>query len=204
MKHFLFFLALALILFSCASKESRPTKTEVTDSVAVVKDNADAGGRSMTTSTGRQISVIEEHPIGMSLSDIKVAGAGMGDTLLFKDADPVSDVLKGDLDKDGFDEVYIITTTAGSGSYGKVIGLASVRDSVLRPIICPAFDDQAKPMEGYMGGDRFAIEGAALVRTFPLQKMTDKTTGTSAGKDTTMRYSLMRKGSNFLLLEGKR
>jgi hypothetical protein len=192
--------SLFVLLFSCKGKESSQAKTETSDSVTVVTDSMASGGRSVTTATGRQIIVIEEHPIGMSLSDIKVAGAGMGDTLLFKDADPVSDVLKGDLDKDGFDEVYIITTTAGSGSYGKVIGLASLKDSALQVISIPAFDDQAKPMEGYMGGDLFSIQGTELVRTFTLMKVD----GTKAAENTSISYSLIKKGTNFLLLEGKR
>jgi len=202
MKQILFSL-LVITLFSCASKKNTEDKTQVMDSVTVVTDTMATAGRSVTTSTGKEIRIMEEHPIGMSLSDIRVVGAGMGDTVTFKDADPVADVLKGDLDKDGFDEVYIITSSAGSGSYGKVIGLASVRDSLLQVINIPAFADQAKSYDGYMGGDRFSIQGAELVRTFPLRKG-EEAKATAAAADTSVRYGLVRKGSNYLLLEGKR
>ena len=40
----------------------------------------------------------------------------------FADRYPISDVFVADLDGNGFDEIYIIITSAGSGSYGTVMG----------------------------------------------------------------------------------
>lgn len=197
---YVLFPSLALLLFSCDNPDQDGTKADAMDTTTVSVSSTGTGGKHVNTSTGKKINVLEEHPIGMSLSDIKVFGEGMGDTVKFKDADPVKDVLHGDLDKDGFDEVYIVTATAGSGSYGKVIGLASIGDSAFLPVNFPAMEQDAKQYDGYMGGDIFSIEGDALVRTFPLYKLEDNNLKPTGGS-TTVRYGLIRKGNKFLLLE---
>lgn len=195
--------SIALILFSCNGDTKDASASGLSDTAVVAGPEQGSGGRYVNTSTGKKIEVIEEHPIGMSLSDIKVVGAGMGDTVKFKDADPVRDLLRGDLDKDGFDEIYIVTSTAGSGNYARVIGLASVGDSAFQPINFPAFDQNAKQYEGYMGGDSIMIEGDALVRKFPLYKQEDNNLKPTGGS-TTVKYGLIKKGNKFLLLEKDR
>jgi hypothetical protein len=76
------------------------------------------------TKTGKTIIISETHPVGRSLSTIEISTKGFehnyADT--FEDKDPISDVFVADLDGNGFDEIYIITTSAGSGSYGTVLG----------------------------------------------------------------------------------
>jgi heat shock protein HslJ len=87
---------------------------------------------------------------------------------VFQDRDPISDVFTADLDGNGFDEIYIITTAAGSGSYGTILGFASNKDKSLSMIHFPDVREGDETFEGYMGHDTFTIEGRKLVRIFPI------------------------------------
>ena len=92
---------------------------------------------------------------------------------IYQDRDPISHVLLADLDGNGFDEIYIITTSAGSGSYGTVLGFASNKDKSLSMINFPGIQKGDEDFEGYMGHDTFKIEDQKLIRTFPIYKKSD-------------------------------
>ena len=64
------------------------------------------------TKTGKTITVLETQSVGQSLSTIKISTSGFEHNFHkeYKDRDPVSDVFMADLDDNGFDEIYIITT----------------------------------------------------------------------------------------------
>jgi hypothetical protein len=134
------------------------------------------------THTGKTIVVAESHPQGQSLSNISVAFAGnAASEMKFTDTDPISKVLVGDLDANGFDEIYIITTSAGSGSYGNVIGLASLSDKSLSPITVPVVEEKdmkaGGQFEGYLGHDEFEIVENSLARRFPIKAANATTRG---------------------------
>ena len=114
--------------------------------------------------------VWETHPIGQSLSTIEIRTKDFEHnyTEIYEDRDPISNVFVADLDNNGFDEIYIITTSAGSGSYGTVLGFASNKDKSLSMINFPEIRKGDENFEGYMGHDTFKIEGQKLVRTFPI------------------------------------
>jgi hypothetical protein len=91
----------------------------------------------------------------------------------FNDVDPINKVLVGDLDANGFDEVYVITIAAGSGSYGNVYGVASNKDKSVSYITIPKVteEDMKKggKFEGYEGHDEFEIVENSLARRFPIK-----------------------------------
>ena len=105
------------------------------------------------TSTGKKIFVTEKHPNGLSLSTIEIRSSGFDYNLdqTIEDSDPIKEVIITDLDNNGFDELYIITVSSGSGSYGNVLAFASNRDKSLSRINFPEFQEGAKIFEGYMG-----------------------------------------------------
>ena len=121
------------------------------------------------TKTGKTIIISETHPAGRSLSTIEVRTEGFEHNFgeIFEDRDPISDVFVTDLDGNGFDEIYIITTSAGSGSYGTVLGFASNKDKSLSMIHFPEVRKGDEYFDGYMGHDSFKIEGEKLVSIFP-------------------------------------
>ncbi|MGD9041873.1 MAG: hypothetical protein PVH82_19685, partial [Desulfobacteraceae bacterium] len=99
-----------------------------------------------------------------------------------EDRDPISDVFVADLDGNGFDEIYIITTSAGSGSYGTVLGFASNKDKSLSMINFPEMRKGDDYFEGYMGHDTFKIEDQRLVRIFPIYNKGDTNENPTVGR----------------------
>ena len=126
--------------------------------------------KTFKTRTGKTITVSETHPIAQSLSNIEITTLDFEHNYaeVFEDRDPISKVLLADLDHNGFDEIYIITTSAGSGSYGNVLGLASNKDKSLSMIHFPEMPEGNDNFKGYMGHDSFEIMDQKLVRTFPI------------------------------------
>ena len=130
--------------------------------------------REIKTHTGKVITITETHPQGASLSNISVAFTGTtGSAVTYTDVDPINKVLLGDLDANGFDEIYIVTINAGSGSYGNVIGVASNKDKSLSMITFPEVGEKdlkkGGNFEGYQGHDEFEIVENSLSRRFPIK-----------------------------------
>jgi len=122
------------------------------------------------TTTGKTIIISETHPTGQSLSNIEIITKDFEYNYpeIYPDRDPISEVFVADLDGNGFDEIYIITTSAGSGSYGTVLGFASNKDKSLSMVNLPGIQEGDKNFEGYMGHDTFKIEDQKFVRIFPI------------------------------------
>ena len=163
------------ILGSCGQSSKKVTVQEIQGSPAVAKDTSSNASKVYKTKTGKTIIITETHPVGQSLSTIKISTEGFEHNYLeiYEDRDPISDVLIADLDSNGFDEIYIIMTSAGTGSYGTVLGLASNKDKSLSMINFPEIQEGDRNFEGYMGHDTFRIEDRTLVRIFPIYKKGD-------------------------------
>jgi hypothetical protein len=87
-----------------------------------------------------------------------------------------------DLNADGWPEIYVYVTSAGSGSYGTVVGYAVNRGKSVTPIYFPDLADDPVASKGYMGHDEFSIIEATLARRFPLYKVADSNGTPSGGK----------------------
>jgi len=75
-----------------------------------------------------------------------------------------------DLDGNGWPEIYVFVTSAGSGSYGSLVGYAVNNGKSMSDIHLPDLAESPKAAAGYMGHDVFAIEGNRLVRSFPVYR----------------------------------
>jgi hypothetical protein len=135
------------------------------------------------TKTGKTIIISETHPTGQSLSTIEITTKGFEHNFqaVYEDKDPISDVFVTDLDANGYDEIYIITTSAGSGSYGTVLGFASNKDKSLSMINFPEIQKVDGNFEGYMGHDTFKIKDKKLVRIFPIYNEGDTNQNPTGG-----------------------
>ncbi len=163
----------AVVFIAC---ENKPTSTENTAAADSTKTDSLPLPRvwELKMQTGKVVIVNETHPKGASLSDVKVyfkedsTGA-----LTFTDVDPISSAITGDLDKNGFDELYLITTGAGSGSYGNILGISSNRDKSISYVFVPEMDPNdklpGKLFDGYEGHDQYAFENGTLIRRFPFK-----------------------------------
>lgn len=82
------------------------------------------------THTGKTF-VITEDEISASLSNISVIGNGFGNfttPVILGETDPLENAFIADLDADGFDELYLVTRSVGSGSYATLFAIASISD----------------------------------------------------------------------------
>jgi len=142
-----------------------------------------ANQKEYKTNTGKIFSITEKHPYGQSLSTIEIKSSGFEYNLdeSVEESDPIKEIVITDLDNNGFDELYIITASSGSGSYGGVLAFASNRDLSLSGINFPEIRAGDNLFKGYMGHDSFSIINQKLLRVFPLYLATDKQNAPTGG-----------------------
>ncbi|MEZ5503430.1 MAG: PliI family lysozyme inhibitor of I-type lysozyme [Halioglobus sp.] len=131
-------------------------------------------------------------PNNTSLSPVKIetTGLALGDQVLQREADGiVTGAEVADLDGDGSPELYIYTTSAGSGSYGNLIGYAVNNGKSLSDIYLPPLEAGDDAAIGYSGHDEFAVVGTTLVRRFPLYRVGD-TNAAPGGGTRQLQYTL--------------
>ncbi|MFD1314043.1 PliI family lysozyme inhibitor of I-type lysozyme [Namhaeicola litoreus] len=78
-----------------------------------------------------------------------------------------------DLNSDGYPEILIYTTSAGSGSYGNVIAYSVNGGKSISQISFPEIEPDSEAAKGYMGHDEFAIAETTLLRRFPIYEEGD-------------------------------
>lgn len=103
-----------------------------------------------------------------------------------------------DLDVNGFPEIYIYVTSAGSGSYGSLVGYAVNKGKSMSDIYLPPLTDDPKAGKGYMGHDEFAVVESSLARRFPIYKEGDTNAGPT-GKTRQLAYKLAAGEAGWIL-----
>jgi hypothetical protein len=193
-------LAALSILASCSSPKTE--EKPVSDTAAsAVKDTTVASVATappvvtvldFKTKSGKTFSVIEEKT-SASTSKVSVAAkdfTAANDTFSIGEGevDPVANILQADLNKDGFEEVYVITRSTGSGSAGNIYGYSSNKDKSISPIHLQEVSekDMAKggQFAGYQGHDSIYVKGNLLARQFPVYKDGDANAAPTGGKRT--------------------
>ena len=86
-----------------------------------------------------------------------------------------------DLNSDGFPEILIYTISAGSGSYGNVIGYSVNNGKSVSQIYFPEISEDKEASKGYMGHDEFTIVETTLVRRFPIYNEGDSNSNPTGG-----------------------
>lgn len=104
----------------------------------------------------------------------------------------------GDLDGNGFPEVYAYVTSAGSGSYGSPVAYVVNNGNSMTLICLPPITDDAKASKGYMGHDEFAVLENVLRRCFPIYKEGD-TNSNPPGKSRQIQYKLVPTEAEWVL-----
>jgi len=175
----------ALLLPACDTGSAPPASGDRSAASGLSRESVAAESpREHTTVTGKVIVISETHPVGQSLSTIEVSTRGFEHDRpeTYEDRDPVVDVFTADLDGNGFDEIYIVTASQGSGSYGDVLAFASNRDKSLSMIHFPEAGGGDERFRGYMGHDSFTIANGRLVRSFPLYNEGDTNSSPRGGR----------------------
>ena len=86
-----------------------------------------------------------------------------------------------DLNADGSPEILVYTTSAGSGSYGGLVGFAANHKKSLTPIYLPELMDDKEASAGYMGHDEFSVVETRLARRFPIYRPGDTNSNPTGG-----------------------
>jgi hypothetical protein len=86
-----------------------------------------------------------------------------------------------DLDGNGWPEMYVYASSAGSGSYGSLVAYAVNNGKSITPIYLPPLENTPEVLPGYMGHDEFAVVENRLVRRFPLYRKDDTNSAPSGG-----------------------
>lgn len=181
MKKILVISTLTVALFACKNATNKAATSEKNDNavVATPKTGNDLSSavtvtKEYKTKTGKTFVVETSHPEGASLSNIKVSLKEVpGAEMKFDNVDVVNKVMLADLDADGFDEIYITTTSAGSGSYGNLYGVSSLKDKSVSGVYMAPVENadmgKGKQFEGYEGHDDFELVDNSMIRSFPIK-----------------------------------
>lgn len=208
MKTFLNLLFCASLLFSCQQKKSPNDITggekENEQEVQTDVESQNPVTKEIKTSTDKTFRVTE-NKISASLSNLAIEPIGYPNTreiFEIKDSDPLSAVFVLDLNKDGFDELYLITTGTGSGSYSGIMGFASNGDQSVTPIYVPELTENdladSGAYFGYMGHDSIYVANEQLYRKFPVYKEGDANCCPTGGEKT-LGYSLKAGEASWIL-----
>jgi hypothetical protein len=103
----------------------------------------------------------------------------VNDSMDFEVEEMVASAFLEDADGDNSPELFLILTSPGSGSYGKVLAFSTNGKKSLTPIMIA--DPAPKDLEGYMGHDEFAVMENTLTRRFPVYKKGDTNASPTGG-----------------------
>ena len=216
MKKIVLPLALLILLSNCVIKPSdKPIVEEpkAKEPIQIIETNEKTPNRvtvvsnEYKTKTGKTFIVTEEK-ISASISNVSIGTDGftfVNETLHLEESDPIAKVSITDLNKDGFDEIFIITKSAGSGSYASIYGFSSNKDKSVSDIIVPEISQsdmgEGAIFNGYQGHDSIYVSKNKLFRKFPIYKEGDENCCPTGG-NRTIQYVLKR-GKAFWRLEVK-
>jgi hypothetical protein len=73
-----------------------------------------------------------------------------------------------DLNKDGFPDLLLYVNTKDSLNKSTVIGISSMENKSVVPIVLPDILDDPRLRDGYKGSDQYMLLEGILMRTYPL------------------------------------
>ena len=176
----LFLLIFILLGFACQNVSKKGESKVITES------NLDS--KEYFTKSGKIFIVDIDHSMGASICTVEVETKGFdiaNTTHKLGTLDPVKDIFLSDLDDNGFEEIYLITQSAGSGSYVNIYGIASNTDKSTSPVyVRPVSEKQMEKgglFEGFMGHNNFTLQNKKLINSFPVYKNEDSNAKPTGG-----------------------
>ena len=157
-----------------------------------------------TTATGKSLQLlIRENDSSLNdLIIIPIDFENSKDTFRINDADPLLNTWLLDLDNNGYDELYLVTSSVGSGSYATIYGYASNQDLSLTPIYVPTISEndvmEGGDFIGYMGHDSIYVEKNRIYRKYPIYKKDDPNCCPTGGNKI-VRYQLKAGEASWIL-----
>ncbi len=208
MKSFLSLLLFLSLIVACKQEKVSPVSNEKQSVGKTILSERDQSINTeptiFQTTTGKSIELITQQK-SSSLVDLKIIPIDFQnnkDTLTIADSDPLQHAWINDLDGNGYDELYLITTATGSGSYGTIYGFASNQDLSMTPIYVPEISEKDLLPDGnfygYMGHDSIYISNNKIHRKYPIYKEGDANCCPSGG-DRTLSYDLKAGEASWIL-----
>lgn len=168
--------------------EQATTEQEEADSTFTLPLEGPTETREFKTKSG-MTWVVKLNQIEESLANVTIESQGFREdnrTVYFQEIDPVIQILQADLDKNGFEELYFITQSVGSGSYGTIYGLNSNNDKSVSEIYfegATLYNTKVGDLyEGHMGHDDFSLVDGDLINTFPVYREGDSNGNPTGGE----------------------
>lgn len=201
-----------LFQFSCKQEvkmDSESSEAKIPEADVTAKSTSSKETQVLTTKSGKIYELTgQSNTDGMY--DYHIVPKGFEftkDTFIVSEADPLSKVFLEDLDNNGFEEIYLITTSVGSGSYGNIYGYSSNSDSSVTAIyLPPILDNDLAPgalFEGYMGHDSIYLDQGKLMRKFPIYQEGDPNCCPTGGQ-ATITYTLKAGEASWKLIADKK
>jgi len=195
-------------LYSCnqnKSEQNIPAKEKIEIKSVKNPKNIQTVIHENRTNTDK-VFIVKEEKLSSSISKIIITTKGfteVNEPIQMEETDPLFQTLVADINSDGFDELYIITQSTGSGTYGTIYGFASNNDKSITPIYIPKISekDLKGNIKGYMGHDSIYISNNKLLRKYPIYKEGDANCCPSGG-DKSIQY-ILKKGESSWILEIK-
>jgi hypothetical protein len=164
----------AAVLLSCSGSTSNESDDQF-DSAEFLMPVSEPVTREVITKTGKKW-LIHQTPLNdPAYISVSVQSSGFSHDQAPVDLgeiDPVVQVRLADLDKDGFEELYLVTQATGKEAYGTVYGFYSDSDKDVLLIsyegASPYTMKEGGPFEGYQGADNFLFNENSLVNSFPV------------------------------------
>lgn len=173
---------LCTLLVSCSF--SKKEKSNIVDTVV----NEDIDTAKQEASFSRELSYpgseisFKVDTKGDSLI-IQPSGLSVSNGALYHDITgyTVVNAEVGDLNIDGYPEVFVYLTSDGSGSYGKLIGYSVNGGKSVSQVYLPDISENNEVNKGYMGHDEMAIVENTFCQRFPVYKEGDSNAKPTGG-----------------------
>lgn len=173
---------LCTLLVSCSF--SKKEKSNIVDTVV----NEDIDTAKQEASFSRELSYpgseisFKVDTKGDSLI-IQPSGLSVSNGALYHDITgyTVVNAEVGDLNVDGYPEVFVYLTSDGSGSYGKLIGYSVNGGKSVSQVYLPDISGNDEVNKGYMGHDEMAIVENTFCQRFPVYKEGDSNAKPTGG-----------------------
>lgn len=168
---------LLLILGSCKGE----SKKKSTDQLTIENTTRECIPQTLSMSgISFKISLTEPSP----LQQIDITPKGLKNNRHTETLTTDGRVIKteiADLNGDGFPELLFFTRSIGSGSYGHVIGYSVNAGKSMSQFYFPETTKNEAINKGYMGHDKFWIDGHHLIQEFPIYNPKDTNSQATGG-----------------------
>lgn len=178
--------ALLLIVIACNNDQnSTESTTPKIDSISVESKDTQSKVSAFEKSLSFQkisFKVIAEGEGSLQQMTIIPSGLSISNDTIKAEVDgKVLEAVIADLNADGSPELLVFTVSAGSGSYGNVLGYSVNNGKSVSMIHFPAVAEDKVLGKGYMGHDTFSIKENKLIHQFPVYKDGDANASPTGG-----------------------